>query len=132
MVLRFIPQAVLNGWVDQGQVDIQADKLVELASRQEFPVREAVHFVKVEQGVDTQGWTNKVLSLEEIRAGGAEHSMRSVILGDTVYLVDPGWLAQDVDGAAPSPAAGRSGPKKGEGKNPEADALAQLLLDKLS
>jgi hypothetical protein len=56
--------------------------------------------------------------------------MTSVILGETVYVVDPGWMADDGEGAPAQPA--RPGQKKTEGKNPEADALAQLLLDKLS
>ena len=131
MVLRFIPQAILDGWMGQGMVDVQTGKLVELASHKEYPVREAVHFVKVEQGSDTQGWTNKVMSLEEVRARGAEHYMNSVILGDTVFLVDPGWIAEEAEAAA-GPVAARAGAKKGEAKNPEADALAKLLLDKLS
>lgn len=133
MLLRFIPQATLDSWLDQAKVDLQSDRIVDAASQQEFPVREAVHFVKVESGEDTPGWTNKVLSLEEVRSLGAEHYMTSVIHGETVYVVDPGWLAEEPQAvAAPPPAAPRPGPKKGEAKNPEADALAQLLLDKLS
>jgi len=135
MLLRFIPQATLDSWMDQGKVDLQTDKLVEVGTGQEFALREAVHFVKVESGEDARGWTNKVKTLEEVRAAGAEHYMTSVIEGETVYVVDPGWVAEDAEvsaqvAAAAAPAApARPGSK---GKNPEADALAQLLLDKLS
>ncbi len=136
MPLRFIPQATLDSWMDQDRVDLQTDKLVDVATRQEFPLREAIHFVKVESGADNRGWTNKVKTLDEVRACGAEHYMTSVIDGETVYVVDPGWVAQDDEAAAagaaaPAPAA--TGARPGmKGKNPEADALAQLLLDKLS
>jgi len=129
MVLRFIPQATLDSWMDQGRVDVQPDRLIDLVTRQEFPMREGIHFVKVESGADTPNWAQKVLSLEDIRAGGAEHYMTSVILGETVYFVDPGWIAEEVDDAAQT-APPR--PAKSDGKNPEAAALAQLLLDKLS
>ena len=130
MVLRFIPQSTLDSWMDQGKVDVQPDRLVDLATRQEFPMREGIHFVKVESGADVQGWSLKVKSLEEIRSVGAEHYMTSVIHGETVYFVEPGWIAED-GGSGEAPAARAPG-KKAEGKNPEADALAQLLLDKLS
>lgn len=133
MRLRFIPQAVLDGWMDQSKVDVQPDhRLLELATRREYPMREAVHFVKVESGTDTQGWANKVKSLEEVRAAGGEHYMASVILGETVYVVDPGWLAEEAEEAGAAPTAAKPASKRSEGKNPEADALAQLLLDKLS
>jgi hypothetical protein len=135
MLLRFIPQATLDSWMDQGTVDLQTDKLVEVATRKEFALREAIYFVKVESGADDRGWTNKVKTLEEVRGSGAEHYMTSVIDGETVYVVDPGWVAEDEElaavAAAPAPAS--TGARPGmKGKNPEADALAQLLLDKLS
>ncbi|HEY3452144.1 MAG TPA: hypothetical protein VGK67_37720 [Myxococcales bacterium] len=121
--------------MDQGTVDLQTDKLVEVATRKEFALREAIYFVKVESGADDRGWTNKVKTLEEVRGSGAEHYMTSVIDGETVYVVDPGWVAEDEElaavAAAPAPAS--TGARPGmKGKNPEADALAQLLLDKLS
>jgi len=125
-MIRFIPQSTLDGWMDSGKVDVLPDRLVDAATRREFPMREAVHLIKVESGVDSQGWSCKVKSVEEVRSIGGEHYMTSVILGETVYVVDPGWMAEDGEGATRPPA------KKGEGKNPEADALAQLLLDKLS
>lgn len=132
MRLRFIPQAVLDGWMDQSKVDVQPDRLVDLASRREYPMREAVHFIKVESGTDEQGWTDRVKSLEEVRAAGGEHYMTSVILGETVYFVEPGWLAEEGQAVGAAPSAAKPASKKSEGKNPEADALAQLLLDKLS
>ena len=129
MPLRFIPQATLDAWMDEAKVDVKGDRIVEHATAQEFAVREALHFVKVDSGTDTQGWTHKVMSVEDVRSRGADHYMTSVIVGETVYLVDPGWLAEEP--AAGSPAA-RPPAKKGEGKSAQADALAQLLLDKLS
>ncbi|MBI5549574.1 MAG: hypothetical protein HY901_37285 [Deltaproteobacteria bacterium] len=131
MLLRFIPQATLDAWMDQGKVDVQSDRIVEVATRQEFAMREAVHFIKVESGADTPGWTHKVKAVEDVRAQGAEHYMSSVILGETVFVVEPGWLAEDPD-LIDAASTVRVGSKKSEGKNPEADALAQLLLDKLS
>jgi hypothetical protein len=132
-MLRFIPQATLDSWMDEGKVDVRGDKLVEHATQLEFPVREAVHLIKVESGTDTQGWTEKVLSIEEVRGRGAEHYMTSVIAGETVYVVDPGWLAEEPDdSSAVLPARPAPAPRRGEPKGTDADVLAQLLLDKLS
>lgn len=130
MVLRFIPHAILDGWMDEGRVDVRPDQLIDLATRTEFPLREAVRFVKVESGADVKGWVNRVKSVEEIRALGAEPYMTSVVVGDTVYEVEQGWTAEDGNAAA-APSTCRA-PKRSEARNPEADALAQLLLDKLS
>ncbi len=129
MTLRFIPQATLDGWVEQGRVDPLADKIVDLQSQAEYPVREAVRFVKVESGVDEVGWMNKVKALADIKAQGGEHCQTAVILGDTVYEVVAGWIAEDREAPA---AAAKPATKKFEGKNQEADLLAKLLLDKLS
>lgn len=126
MLLRFIPQATLDAWMDQGKADVQSDRLVDLATRQEFPMHEGIHFVKVESGTDTPGWCGKVIRNEDVRAGGAEHYMTSVILGETVYFVEPGWIAEEGAAAAAAATGAR------DAKNPEAAALAQLLLDKLS
>ena len=139
MRLRFLPQATLDGWVDQGKVDVIADHLIDQASKSQFPMREALHFVKLESGSDVKHLLHKVKSLDAIRAIGAEHYMTSVILGDDVYQVEVGWLAEErepeekekaAEGAAAP--AGNSPPQKAfDGKNEEADMLAKLLLDKL-
>lgn len=133
--LRFLPQATLDGWVDQGKVDVIADHLIDQASRDEFPMREALHFVKLESGTDAEKLLRKVKSIEAVRAMGAEHYMTSVILGDDVYQVEVGWLAEEstAPARAPSPAA-RSAPKKesnAKEHDEDADMLAKLLLDKL-
>jgi hypothetical protein len=136
---RFLPQDTMDRWVDQGRADLQGNHLVELASGVQYPVREALRFLRVESGADSHGLLHKVITLEQLKAVGAEHAMTSVILGETVYEVVPGWIAEETAAAGtqlPPRAAGAAsaGPKgKGfEGKNPDADALARLLLDKLS
>jgi len=136
--LRFLPQAMLDSWVDQGKVDVIADHLIDQASKSQFPMREALHFVKLESGGDLKHLLHKVKSIEAIRAIGAEHYMTSVILGDDVYQVEVGWLAEEREAedravtAGVAAQAGHGPPKKAfEGKNEEADLLAKLLLDKL-
>jgi hypothetical protein len=129
MTLRFVPQSTLDSWVEQGRVDPLADRIIDLQTKAEYPVREAVRFLKVESGVDEKGWVKKVKALAEVKASGGDHYQSSVIVGDTVYEVVAGWLAEDgAATAAPKPPAN----KKFEGKNQEADLLAKLLLDKLS
>jgi hypothetical protein len=127
-ILRFLPQTTLDGWLDAGTVDLRSGMLVEMADNAEFPVREAVHFVKLESGEDEAALMGKVKALDSLKAVGAEHCMTSVIVGETVYEVVPGWVAEEPVTAG----AARPVSKKFEGKNPEADMLAKLLLDKLS
>ncbi len=135
---------MLDGWVDQGKVDIIADHLIDQSSKDEFPLREALHFVKLESGDDAEKLLRKVKTIESVRAMGAEHYMTSVILGDDVYQVEVGWLAEE-ETATPKAAtpkaarpAGRgssdSPPKKeddSKDQDADADMLAKLLLDKL-
>ncbi|MFN7133078.1 MAG: hypothetical protein ACK4N5_13450 [Myxococcales bacterium] len=135
--LHFLPQETLDGWSEQGKVDIQGDRLVEIASQAKFAIREAVRFVKLESGEDTNGLLKKVKSLDQMKALGAEHYMTSVIIGDSVYEVVPGWIAEDPTPVAASATAApaeapRAPSKKFDGGSQEADLLAKLLLDKLS
>ncbi|HCF59011.1 MAG TPA: hypothetical protein DFS52_13595 [Myxococcales bacterium] len=125
--LRFVPQALLDSWLEAGKADIRAGLLHDLSSREEFVVREAARFLRVESGDDFSSLVGKVKSVEQLKALGAEQCMTSVIVGETVYEVAPGWIAEE-----PSAPASRPAGSEVEGKNPEADMLARLLLDKLS
>lgn len=128
VTLRFLPQATLDAWVDEGKVDLGPDRIFDLATRAEYPMREALRFVKLESGGDAAGLLNKVKPVEQVKSLGGEYCMTSVILGETVYEVVPGWIAEE-----PAPAtASRAPEKRSEPRNAEADALAQLLLGKLS
>ena len=141
---RFLPQSTLDSWQDQGKAEFHGDKFVDLATKAEFKIEEALHFVRLESGLDTHSLVKHVKSIARAKEMGAEHYMTSVILGETVYEVVPGWIAEDpslvagVASAAPIAAPGAAPPpkvaenKKFGGKNQEADALAKLLLDKLS
>ncbi len=91
--LHFLPQDTLDGWSEQGKVDIQGDELVDLTDKAHFPIREAVRFVRLESGEDVNGLLRKVKSLDQMKALGAEHYLTSVIIGDAVYEVVPGWIA---------------------------------------
>jgi len=130
MTLRFLPQPKLDEWMDQGKVDLLAGKMKDLGGNAEYPVREALHFVKVESGQDAAGLVGKVKSLESLKELQAEVCGTSVLMGETVYEVVPGWLAEETPAAPTKPVPAPV--KRFDGKNPEADMLAQLLLDKLS
>lgn len=131
----FLPQETLDGWSEAGTVDIQDDKLVDLSDESRYPIREAIHFVRLESGEDENGLLRKVKSLDQVKALGAEHYLTSVIIGETVYEVVPGWIAEASSGSASASAPAPAKPatsKKFEPGNQEADLLAKLLLDKLS
>jgi hypothetical protein len=139
--LRFLPQSTLDAWSDEGKVDLRfGGRLVEISTSAEYPTREALRFLKVESGLDAQKLVRKVKTIEQVKAMGGEHCTTSVLLGDTVYEVAPGWVIEEpADGAAPaaraaSPAASaqKGADSKKYEKSPETDILAKLLLDKLS
>lgn len=131
LTLRFLPQSTLDAWVDEGKVDLRPDRVVELATRAEFPAREALRFVKLESGADTAGLLHKVKPLAQVKALGAEYCLTSVILDETVYEVVPGWIAE-VPAVPGTPPVAKAPEKRVEPQNDEADMLARLLLDKLS
>lgn len=150
--LRFLSQMTLDNWLEASTADVRSGVLVDLQSKAEFPVREAVHFVKLEAGDDTEKLLAKVKTTAQLEALGAEHCLTAVILGETVYEVVPGWLAEEPAGAAAAVKAAPVEPKavaavpvepktvapapvpkqKPEGRNTDAEMLAKLLLDKLS
>ncbi|MGI5860676.1 MAG: hypothetical protein ACOX6T_01315 [Myxococcales bacterium] len=126
-MLRFLPQALLDSWLEAGKADIRAGLLHDLNSREKFVVREAARFLRVESGDDVTGLVGTVKSTEQLKAMGADQCGTSVIVGETVYEVAPGWIAEEPSAQGPRPAGGPT-----ERKNPEAEMLAKLLLDKLS
>ena len=135
----FVPQSVLDQWSEKGRVELQGEVLVLLKEKKSFRLTSAVRFLKMEAGEDVKGLLHKVKTLDALKQMGAEHYRDSVILGDSAYQVQQGFLA---DANALRRAAGvsqRAGDKKAAGgakkqpgeKEGEEDLLAQFLLDNL-
>jgi hypothetical protein len=128
---RFLSQQQLVNWSDEGKIDVQGEKMVVVAEQLGVTIREAVRFMKLVSGEDSQGLLAKVKTVEQVKELGAEHYLDSVILGETAYEVQQGYVAE-MAGAAPGPRAGSHGSAPAARSNgPDADALARFILGKV-
>lgn len=116
----FLPQAKLEEWALEDKADLRDGKLVVTGDATPYATTPAVHVVKLVSGRDDNKLVQRVKTDEQIKALGGEQMMESVILGDTAYEVEPGYIAD-----VPAPRADK---KKA---NPEADLLAAFILNKL-
>jgi hypothetical protein len=149
----FVPQSVLDRWSEQGRIQVDGNVLVILGEQKSFALTSAVRFIKMEAGDDRAGLLAKVKTTDALKQMGAEHYMESVILGESAYQVQQGFLA-DANALRRAAAASQPAPPKvppaaapkaaesanpapgtpplqGEKKEGEQDLLAQFLLDHL-
>ena len=138
----FVPQSVLDKWSDKGRVEVEGHVLTLVKEKKSFQLTPAVRFIKMEAGADEKKLLQKVKTLDALKQMGAEHYQESVILGESAYQVQQGFLA---DANALRRAAGvQQGAKPGEKtvapagaqkaqseKEGEQDLLAQFLLENL-
>jgi hypothetical protein len=137
----FVPQSVLDKWSDKGRVELEGHVLTLVKEKKAFQLTPAVRFIKMEAGGDEKKLLQKVKTLEALKQMGAEHYQESVILGESAYQVQQGFLADasalrraaGVEQAAKTGAKGApaSAQKKPGEKEGEQDLLAQFLLENL-
>jgi hypothetical protein len=89
----FVPQSVLDRWSEQGRVQVEGNVLTILGERKDFSLTSAVRFMKMEAGEDLVGLLQKVKTTDALKQMGAEHYLESVILGESAYQVQQGFLA---------------------------------------
>jgi hypothetical protein len=149
----FVPQSVLDKWSEQGRIEVHGNVLTILGEHKSFALTSAVRFIKMEAGEDNAGLLAKVKTTDALKQMGAEHYMESVILGESAYQVQQGFLAdanalrRAAAASQPQPAkpgsppaakpAGAANPAsdpqgaQGKEKGDEQDMLEQFLLDNL-
>ena len=146
----FVPQSVLDKWSEQGRIQVDGNVLTILGEQKSFALTSAVRFIKMEAGEDNAGLLAKVKTTDALKQMGAEHYMESVLLGESAYQVQQGFLADanalrraaaasqpqpPAAGAAPAaknaPGAKPAPGSPDEKKEGEQDMLAQFLLDHL-
>ncbi len=140
----FVPQTLLDQWLEAGQVDIKADGLHLMAEDRTVGIEPAFHFTSMLEGEDTQALIGQVKTEDAVKALGGEAFGDSALFGEIGYQVVPGFamvLSGPIAGAsaAAGPVAQRvtnpgmpaaSTPKTlppGD-KPPEVDLLSQFLL----
>jgi hypothetical protein len=119
----FLPQKTLEEWALAERADVKDDRLVVAKESGTYPVVPGVHFIKLVSGPDERKLVAKVKTHEQLQKLGAEHMAETVILGETAYEVEPGYIA-DV------PIPSKATPKRDRAT--DTDMLAAFLLDKLS
>ena len=158
----FVPQSVLDRWSEQGKVQVDGHFLTILGEGKAFALTSAVRFMKMEAGDDVSNLLQKVKTTDALKQMGAEHYMESVILGDSAYQVQQGFLADanalrraaaasqpapdpkpvpapaaaakaaPVSVVAPAPKAAAPALTPAQEKAGEQDLLAQFLLENLN
>jgi 3-oxoacyl-ACP reductase-like protein len=109
----FVPQSVLDRWSEQGRIEVDGNVLTILGEQKSFALTSAVRFIKMEAGEDNAGLLAKVKTTDALKQMGAEHYMESVILGESAYQVQQGFLA-DANALRRAAAASQPAPKPGQ------------------
>jgi hypothetical protein len=97
----FISQGRLDAWSSEDRVRIDSDVMTLAGDGRSFRLRPAVRFLKLSgsDGDDPHQLVGRVKLLDDLSRLGAEQFMESVIVGDTAYDVQSGFLGE------PAPAA---------------------------
>ena len=146
----FVPQSVLDRWSEQGRIEVEGNVLTILGEHKSFALTPAVRFLKMEAGDDNAGLLAKVKTTDALKQMGAEHYMESVILGESAYQVQQGFLADanalrraaaasqaQKTGSPPAAKPGGANPAstpqgaQEEKKGEDQDMLEQFLLENL-
>jgi hypothetical protein len=114
----FLPQSLLEEWALSEQADLRDDALFVPAEDKTYPLTAAVHFKALASGEDDGKLLSKVKTHAQLEELSAEHMMGSVLLGETAYEVDDGYVV-----TVPDPAVSQLPPA-------DADLLAAFLLQK--
>ena len=122
--LLFVPQSQLDAWLEAGRVDVTAEGLhLQESASQPLALEPSFRFLSLLEGEDAAGLLGKVKSEAALRELGAEPCGDSVLLGEVVYEVAPGFLvrvpAPEGSGIGASAAGVSSGavrPPPGEGR----------------
>lgn len=95
MARLFISQERLDTWSVEDRVKVEGDRMTLVGDGRSFRIKPAVRFMKVAGGDgDPHGLVGKVKPIDVITGMGGEHYLNSVILGDTAYDVQTGFIGE--------------------------------------
>jgi hypothetical protein len=91
----FISQERIDRWMEEGKVKIDGEIMVLPALGKSFRLRPAVHMLRiVSDDSDLQGLVGRVKTEEQLRELGGESYGSSVIIGETAYECEPGFVGE--------------------------------------
>jgi hypothetical protein len=95
MARLFISQDRLDAWSAEDRVKVDGDVMTLSGDSRFFKLKPAVRFVKVSGGgEDPHQLLGKVKLVTEVEKFGGEHYMESVLVGDTAYDVQSGFIGE--------------------------------------
>ncbi len=89
----------MDQWTTGGKVGITDDLMTVPALNRTFRIEGAVRFTKVAGGEDVGNYVGKVKTTVELAASSAEQFGASVIIGDTAYECEEGFVGVPTDAA---------------------------------
>jgi hypothetical protein len=93
----FFPQAALDQWMVEGTVDLQQGELTILAEGRRYKLVDAVRIVRELGGnSDAHELVGRAKARTYLEQLGAEIIESSMLLGDSAYDVETGWLGLPV------------------------------------
>jgi hypothetical protein len=116
----FFPEAALNQWIVDEVVDVQNGELTILGEGRRYRLAEAVRVIREVSGaLDGHNLVGRVKARAGLDRLGAEIVETSMLVGDTAYDVEPGWVGTPIGTFAQHEAsdarkkarAGRAGPQ---------------------
>lgn len=135
----FFNQLMLEQWIEDGEVLFENDTLTIFEQNVSYRLVPAVRVTGLIDGEDSAGLVGRVLAIAQAQAQGAEHVQGSLLLGDTAYTCDDGFIpdvavvaAPETPAAAPTPVLPEAEPARvGSSLGEPEDMLADFLLKHL-
>ncbi|MEM6732561.1 MAG: hypothetical protein AAF658_13470 [Myxococcota bacterium] len=125
----FITQTKLEEWIEEGEVLFEGETLTIFQQNTSYKLEAAVKILSVLDGSDSQSWIGKILTGDEIVSAGGEHYRDSVIMGETAYQCEEGFVGLT---QAPAELRGRTTiSDEPRPKDSDSDMLADFLLKHL-
>ena len=114
--IQFFTQKMIEKWAQEKKVHFDGNTLEVLIGKTvSYVLKPATRFLKLVEGEDTLGIKRKVLTKEHLDSLGADLYMNSVIIGETAYEVEPGFIVEGMT-------SGQTSQKEFE------DSLAEFML----
>lgn len=103
MARLFVSQSQMDQWTSGGKVELEDDLMKVPAMQRTFRIEGAVRVLKVVGGSDEAKLVGKVKTAIDLASLGAEQYGSSLLLGETAYECEEGFIG------APTDAPGTSG-----------------------
>lgn len=124
----FFPQTALDQWVTDGSAELRDGQLT-LAMGRKFTVTEALHVLREVSGAgDDRNLVGRVKARAQLTELGAEIVETSMLIGDTAYDVEPGWVGVPVGSLAEYLAGERRGGSASRGAAAEEPKTDEELI----